>query len=355
MGPVVRTHASPRSATFRWAMAAAIAFLCGCGGGPQPTRDLTAFANAGPLWPEVELRNLAQTNGSATMYQVGPRDVLELHMPAAMQSTGSGEQGTVNPTPFLCRVSQAGTITLPIVGELHVAQKTPCEIESAIANAYYPEYLVAPPSVLVLVNDYHTVSLSISGAVQTPGVYAMRSNECTLMCLLMKAGGIGKEGARTIRVQCETAGDLVLPVYGLRFPPADVVLQGGESVLVEQVEPEIFTVIGLVRKPGAYPYPPGARYNLMQAVAMAGGVNEVADPRYAKVYRNGGDGNVRVGCFQICEDGATCASQVVVKPGDVIALEHTARTRARVVLAEMLRVGAGLNVGVGASYRLPPD
>lgn len=325
-------------------LAAAVPFVCGCTG-PEATRDLDSFQSAGPLWPEVELHNLAQAHKSAQPYRIVSRDVLELQLPAAALTTVTKHQQLLIPTSYLCRVSGAGTITLPIAGGLAVSGKTLSEIEVAVVEAYYPRYLVKAPSVLVRVKDYHTVRVSISGAVENPGIYDLRSNELSLMALLMKAGGIVKEGAGTIRVQSPNTKELVLPVYGLRFPPCDVNLKGGETVLVEQVEPQLFTVVGLVKKPGAYPYPPAARYNLMQAVAMAGGVNELADPKYAKIYRNGGDGNVLVGCFKICGKDKICSSTVNVKPGDVIAVEHTAQTRVRMLLAAILRVGAGINIG----------
>lgn len=46
----------------------------------------------------------------------------------------------------------------------------------------------------------------------------------------------------------------------------------------------VFTVMGLVRQPNAFPYPPNVQYSLMEALAFAGGLDMVADPRYLKVY-----------------------------------------------------------------------
>jgi protein involved in polysaccharide export with SLBB domain len=329
---------------FANALTVAAAFLCGCIG-PAITKDVASFENAGPLWPDVELRNLARGNKSGEPYRVVTRDVLELQLPAAALTSLASKQQLLTPVSYLCRVSEAGSIALPIVGSLRVAGKTLSEIEGIVTEAYYPRYLIRSPSVLVRIKDYHTVKVSVSGAVENPGVYDLRNDELSLVTLLTKAGGILKEGAGTIRIQAPKTEELVLPVYGLRFPPSDVVLKGGERVLVEQVEPQLFTVVGLVKKPGAYPYPPGAKYNLMQAVAIAGGINELADPKYAKIYRNGGDGNVLVGCFKICGRNKICSSAIDIKPGDVVTLEHTARTRTRMLLAAILRIGAGINVG----------
>lgn len=321
---------------------------------PKTTKNINQFESAGYLWPEVELTSLAQKGEALKPYRIVPRDVLEIHLPYVTRTTVAVAKspGQLAPEAQLFRVARDGTITLPLVGRVSVVNQTLNEIENTIANAYHPAYLHKRPTIVAVVKEYHTVRVSISGAVNEPGTYELRSNEMSLMALLMKAGGISKEGAKSVRVQCDTADDLVLPTYGLHFPPSDVQLYGGESVLVEQLDPQLFTVIGLVRIPGAHPYPPHARYSLHQAIAIAGGVNDVADPHYAKVYRSNGNGIVAVGCFKLTGNDQLIASQIEIKPGDIVSLEHTTRTRIRVLLAEIMRIGAGLNIG--ASYN-PAD
>src|SRR4030042_227174 len=61
----------------------------------------------------------------------------------------------------------------------------------------------------------------------------------------------------------------------------------------------VFTVLGLVNKPNAFPYPPDVQYNLMEALAFAGGFNMAADPRYASVYRLKQDGTIASAIFKL--------------------------------------------------------
>jgi protein involved in polysaccharide export with SLBB domain len=138
---------------------------------------------------------------------------------------------------------------------------------------------------------------------------------------------------------------VVLPIKGLNIPFADVPLQDGDSVIVERLELPLFTVMGLVNRPGNFPHPPDVRYNLMQALAFAGGLNQAADPRYATVYRLKPDGTIVSAAFEVANirDGSqlTAALNVSIKPGDIVAVEHTPRTRTQVFLDRVFRINIG--------------
>jgi protein involved in polysaccharide export with SLBB domain len=70
----------------------------------------------------------------------------------------------------------------------------------------------------------------------------------------------------------------------MNIPFRDIALANGSVIEVEQINPQVFTVIGLVRRAGAFPYPPKARYTLLDALGFAGGVDEIIDPRFVRVY-----------------------------------------------------------------------
>lgn len=86
---------------------------------------------------------------------------------------------------------------------------------------------------------------------------------------------------------------LVLPVRGLNIPFADVALAEGDTIVVEPPREQSVTIVGLVARPGNMPYPPGAHYTLIQALAFAGGLDLMADPRFVSVYRLAPDGRQR--------------------------------------------------------------
>jgi polysaccharide export outer membrane protein len=168
--------------------------------------------------------------------------------------------------PYLVRVNDAGTLTLPIVGEVPAAGHTLSDIEASIIDAYYPKYVVNPPMVVCEVVKYQ------------------RENE------------------------------------------------------------RVFTVLGLVNHPNAFPYPPDTQYNLMEALAFAGGLDMTADPRYLKVYRQDADGMVISATFGVDSKSVVGAYAVAIKPGDVIYVDHTLRTRVNRFLSDVLQIRVGADV-----------
>jgi hypothetical protein len=80
----------------------------------------------------------------------------------------------------------------------------------------------------------------------------------------------------------------------------------------------------------------------MQALAFAGGLDMVADPRYVKVFRQDIDGEVVQAVFGIGdEEGLKNAYEVAVKPGDVVYVDHTFRTRMNKFMADMFHITVG--------------
>jgi protein involved in polysaccharide export with SLBB domain len=256
------------------ALVLCLSSLAGCGGPVSSADQLEEFEKAGPFTSETKTEGLIPVKFHIGPYRVIAGDVLELQMPAVLRVLSSEISDWLKPVagrkdyePYLVRVSDAGTITLPIVGALPVVGKTLSEIEASVIAAYYPKYVVHPPMVVCEVVKYR------------------------------------RESER------------------------------------------VFTVLGLVNHPNAFPYPPDTQYNLMEALGFAGGLDMTADPRYVKVYRQDADGKVVSATFGVDSKSVLEAYAVAVKPGDVIYVDHTLRTRMNQFLADVLqiRVGADIN------------
>jgi protein involved in polysaccharide export with SLBB domain len=147
-------------------------------------------------------------------------------------------------------------------------------------------------------------------------------------------------GSATLSRESET---FVLPIKGLNTPFADVALQQGDTVVVERLGQPMFTVFGLVEKPGNFPYPPDVQYNLMQAIAFAGGLDRDVEPRYASIYRlkrNGQSAHVTLAVT----DGTKLveSSNVIIRPGDIIVVEQTPKTRTKQFLDKTFRANIGI-------------
>jgi protein involved in polysaccharide export with SLBB domain len=169
-------------------------------------------------------------------------------------------------------------------------------------------------------------------------------------------------------VRVNQSGDITLPIIGQMSVAGRTLAQIEASVIdayypryvvhppmvvceVKRYQSEnerVFAVVGLVHKSGVFPYPPDVQFNLMEALAFAGGLDMVADPRYLKIYRQDATGEVISATFEIDRESLDGAYSLVVKPGDLIYVDHTLRTRFNKFIASVFRV----TVGAGGSYDL---
>jgi polysaccharide biosynthesis/export protein len=327
----------------------------GCVGGRvvypvMPTDDeLLVFEAAGPIVAEVDEDQLFAISVTGGEYGVACGDLLEVELPIEVTGKTPTDDGDYRET-LRTRVDRAGNIQLPMIGSVPVKGLTLAGIEDLVVSKYHPEYLNLRPNVVATVADYRVATVAVMGAVLSPGIHELRSDRLSLLGAIMAAGGInGDRGARAVRVVPpggEDAGaPILLPVRNSDIPFSDLTLMGGETVIVEPLEQREFTVIGLVKRPGAFAYPPGYRYNLMQALASAGGVSDLATPRFASIYRQKSNGEIIGATFKIDGTSLTDASNILIKAGDVISVDHTQGSWTRQLMAQIL----GFRATVSAS------
>jgi len=137
-----------------------------------------------------------------------------------------------------------------------------------------------------------------------------------------------------------------LPVKGLDIPVADVALEEGDSVVIERPPVQYVSVLGLVLNPANLPFLPNSEHTLAEALAFVGGLDMVADPRFVTVYRLNADGTVASVTYRLIDpdkqEQFTEALALKLKPGDVVSVENTPRTRANTFLNTIFRISLGL-------------
>jgi len=324
--------------------------------------ELLAFEQAGAITPVVDMDRIEKAKLKTGPYLVVPGDALEFTMPALLQAVTAAEVQAAQSRRqqedyrYLARVSDDGTITLPAIGEITVAGQSLAQIEAKVVQAYQ-DFVMLKPSVFVRVSEYKTAKVYITGAVVKPGVYTLQDDQMTLSYLLTEAGGISEAGAAVVRlVRSDEQPDslssnesvpkpILLPVANMNIPYRDITLEEGDTVVVGAIQMPLFSVLGLVSRPGNFPYPPSAQYNLGQAVSYAGGLDRVSDPRYATIYRLDENGKVTRVPFKLKKnDEFTQALSTPIKPGDVVAIEHTQRTRMNTIISQLLRINMGIYI-----------
>ena len=330
----------------------------GCSRSYSTEKEIRRFEMAGPIIPQVDKNSLVRATKLTGYYRVVPGDLLSIEMSAILRVVSSDitkwfvPTGTSSSERYIeaydYRISDEGTITLPIVGELSVVgQRTP-EIEKTIVHAYYPKYVQTVPSVVCRIKEYQAAHVKVTGGVNSPGIYELKSNELSLVAVLMKAGGIVEEGAGLITIEhalhdqdqerLDDPEPIVIPVKELNIPFVDVSLQDGDAVEVFKFNPEVLTVMGVVKDPGVFPYPPDVDYYLPQALAFAGGPDLSLSPHYLTVYRQDQDGQIVSVSFGIDTKSLMKASRIKLKPGDVVAVEETLITHTRRLIKEIVSI-----------------
>ena len=109
-------------------------------------------------------------------YKIGPLDVLNI---------------SVFKVPDLnkeVQVAEDGTINYPLIGDVPAAGKTVREIEQELTKKLGGKYL-RDPHVTVVIKEYNSQRVTVSGAVKTSGVYAIKGNT-SLMQVVAMAGDV---------------------------------------------------------------------------------------------------------------------------------------------------------------------
>lgn len=299
-------------------------------------QQLLEFEGAGPVHYTGEDIDVIAFQVTGGEYRVVVGDLLSFELPREITT---GESGSEEVDKVRSRVREDGTIKLPLLEAVVAVGKTLAEIELDLVNAYHPTYVREKPNVVVSIDAYHTANVAVLGAVANPGIVGLRSDRMSVFGALMESGGIdATKGAEAIRVLTQDGADgdaVVLPVRDANIPFSDMPLKGGETLVVEPLSTRNFTVVGLVNRSGSFSYPPRTSYNLMQALAIAGGTNPSAAPRFATIYRKKPSGEVLSVTFRIDGTSLTDASNVGIKPGDVVAIEHTQGSWTRLFLSQV--------------------
>jgi polysaccharide export outer membrane protein len=247
--------------------------------------------------------------GLSPDYQVGPGDELEVVVAGLFADSQK------------LKVSADGTVTIPYLGPVTVADKTTEEIEQAIAAGLTAKDLINDPQVLVDVSEYEAKTVYVLGEVDRPGEYAV-SFQMTLMDLTFIAGGIDFTAANTgylhrrvssgappwrpTQVQADMRelqsrpgaarqGTEVIevdlrPMKTGSVLERNITLRNGDVFYVPRRKIEVVYVIGDVVSAGAFELPEEKTLTASKAISWAGGPAKTAKMKNGILMRYEADG-----------------------------------------------------------------
>lgn len=214
------------------------------------------------------------------------------------------------------RISERGTISFPLIGEVVIAGLTPEGAAARIADRLTSGKFVINPQVSLTVQQVRSRQVSVLGEVGKPGRYPLDDVSNSLTDVLARAGGISGNGddnvvvVRTVNGR-ETRTAIDVPaMYRTGDMSHDLRLQNGDVIYVKHA-PQ-FYLYGEVQKAGAYRLQP--EMTVMQAISVGGGLTPRGTLRGLKVQRRASDGKV---------------STVAVHPSDPVRADDVIVVRER--------------------------
>lgn len=188
------------------------------------------------------------------------------------------------------RVSDSGDAVLSLIGNMHLAGMTIADAEAMLESEYKDRNFLVNPHVSILVTEYATQGVSVLGEVAKPGVYPLLGPH-TLLDIISAAGGLTEYAGSAVSIRRRNGSEQAVQLNANdpgKSLAQDVELQPADTVVVSRAA--IAYVVGDVGKPGGFPMQNNGRLTVLQAVALASGVNKTAALGHSKIIRKTASG-----------------------------------------------------------------
>jgi polysaccharide export outer membrane protein len=232
---------------------------------PDPREAPAVWNSAGAPGTAVALPLTAQSS-SLMPAPIGPGDFLdvsEYHTPEFHSAV---------------RVSAAGTVTLPMIGEVNLSGLDEQAAARAVEAALLTRGMLLHPLISVLVTAYAGQDVSVLGEVTRPGVYSYTYHH-RLLDLISAASGLSPNAGRLVNVfhqsDPKTPHPVVLDPSGTdTTSDHNPELSPGDTVQVSRAG--LVYVVGDVIRPGGFAVDPVQGLTVAQALSLAWGPSQNA-------------------------------------------------------------------------------
>jgi polysaccharide export outer membrane protein len=198
------------------------------------------------------------------------------------------------------RIDPGGDVSLPIIGHLQALGLTTSELEAAARAALVHE--LKNPEVNISVAAYGSQTVSVLGAVNTPGIFQLEGHK-TLFQALSVAGGLLPEAGYQATITRDLKwGAIPLPqavinpagktssasvkiktLMGPSNEAENIQILPGDIISVPSAE--MVFAVGSVTKPGAFPMSGRETISALQVVSLAEGPTRSASLSKAMILR----------------------------------------------------------------------
>lgn len=217
---------------------------------------------------------LACAQSSVSGTAASPRQSLPPAPPSLPISYGDLIEVTVFDSPDLTRtlrVNQVGEVELPLGGSLRVKGLTAAEAGRAIAARFKERNILLDPHVSVMIVEYQSQGVTVTGEVRAPGVYPLLTNR-TVMDMIALAGGLNENAGKIASVFHRDNPTAVRQVRlnvsvqtTASIKEQDFELLPGDTISVSRSG--VIYIVGDVGRPGGFLVEHNDRLSVLQAVS----------------------------------------------------------------------------------------
>ncbi len=316
---------------------------------PQSTesKSLPNAKDAPAVWNTSQSARLAgvppgaiATAGVLMAAPIGPGDLLEVseaHSPEMRASV---------------RVSESGTVTLSLAGEVHVEGMDETSAAHAVQTALIERGMLLHPQVTVLVTAYAGQDVSVLGEVARPGVYSFSVHH-RLLDLISSASGLSQNAGRLVTISHRndpnTIQSVALDPAGTdRTTDHNPELLPGDTVQVSRAG--LVYVVGDVIRPGGFPVDPVQTTTLVQALTLAWGPGQSAALTKAVLIREK-QGSRTITTLNLKRMLRGLDPDIPIRDGDIVFVpDSMAKNLWNRTMESVIQSAAGVSIYAGLVY-----
>jgi polysaccharide export outer membrane protein len=249
----------------------------------------------------------AHQSGQPTNYVIGPQDILMI--------TSFDQEDLSGKYP----VDSDGTFTFPLIGRVHAGGLTLRQLEAQLKKQLKDGAIFKDPQLSVGVEEYKSQKIHVVGEVRNPATYPLAGDMSLIEAIARAGSTLPTASGEALIVRAKpgrpSSGPTLPSGEGTDVTTVDlkalqsgahsqnVALKDGDTIFVPRAETAY--VFGQVKNPGAYPIQRNT--TVLQALSLAGGVNERGATGRIKIVRieKGKQVEVKVQLTDIVRPGDT--------------------------------------------------
>jgi polysaccharide export outer membrane protein len=295
-----------------------------------------------------DLQQTTSERARQSGYVLGPDDRISVHVVDA-------EELSDKPV----RIDLNGYIRLPLVGWVQAAGKTVEQLEADFVTLLKP--FVLKPDVSISITEFHSQPVSVIGCVKNPGIQQLQGRK-TLVEMLSLAGGLTTDAGPVVKItrrvewgriplsgaadstngQYSIADIKLANILSANNPEENIVVRPNDVISVPRAE--MIYVTGQVVRSGGFVLNERESISVLQALALAGGLDRFASPQNSRILRPAPGSSSRA---EIAVDLRKIISgqgeDLLLKPDDILFVPSSAPKKAALRAVEAaIQLGTGI-------------